>query len=296
MPKQENVELTWKSNCLLGESPIWCDNTQSLFFIDIVGKKILRWKDSHKKDFYTTSKEPGSIVLSNQSGTILCAMEHELCSVYLNKDNFSYKTHFIFNELKENRMNDGKCDPAGRFWVASMNKTCQDNSGKVWRINRDFSCKEMIGGFSVGNGFGWNPEGTIMYFTDSEKRVIYSYMYDLSTGDLGARSVFAKIPIILGKPDGLAVDSDGFVWSAHWDGWRVTRYQPDGKIDRVIKMPVPRPTSIAFGGKDLDILFITSASVGLRKKDITNAPLSGSLFSLKLDTAGLRSYSFGEEG
>jgi sugar lactone lactonase YvrE len=125
-----------------------------------------------------------------------------------------------------------------------------------------------------------------MYFTDSGARRIYLYDFDLARGEIADRRIFVQLPEGGGVPDGLAVDAEGFVWSAHWDGWRVTRYDPDGKVDRVVEMPVPRPTSCCFGGPDLATLFVTSARIRLSARQLADAPLSGGVFALRAGVRG----------
>jgi sugar lactone lactonase YvrE len=132
-----------------------------------------------------------------------------------------------------------------------------------------------------------------MYFTDSMVRTIWTYEFDPATGALGERRVFATLAANDGVPDGLTVDSEGFVWSAVWDGWRVLRYAPDGTIERTIRMPVQRPSSCMFGGPDLKTLYITSACVELGWDALKNGPLAGSLFALSTDVAGLPEAPFG---
>ena len=190
-------------------------------------------------------------------------------------------------------MNDGKCDPKGRFWFASMDGHCHRQTGSLWCMGLGGEIHKKVDGVIVGNGLGWSPGGQKMYFTDSENRTIYQYLYDLENGVLGERSVFAAVAKGKGLPDGLAVDQEGFVWSAHWDGWRITRYSPEGEVDRVIMMPVPRPTSVAFGGAQLDTLFITSASHQLTSAQLDAAPLSGALFAFKPGVYGCPVAPFG---
>jgi sugar lactone lactonase YvrE len=125
-----------------------------------------------------------------------------------------------------------------------------------------------------------------MYFTDSVNKTIYVYDFNLEDGTIKNKSVFAKVSHADGFPDGLTVDSQGFIWSAHWDGWRVTRYNPNGLVDMIVELPVPRPTSVAFGGANLSSLFITSASFGLSTELINKAPLSGAIFAYDSHISG----------
>jgi sugar lactone lactonase YvrE len=150
----------------------------------------------------------------------------------------------------------------------------------------------METGIQISNGIGWSPNHKIMYYTDSPLRVIYIYDYDLESGSITNRRNFANVPAEDGFPDGLTVDSEGFVWSAHWDGWRITRYDPEGKIERVIYLPVQRPTSCTFGGRELDQLFITSAWTGLSTTDRLEQPLAGDLFLVYADVKGQKEFKF----
>jgi sugar lactone lactonase YvrE len=186
-----------------------------------------------------------------------------------------------------NRFNDGKCDRRGRFWAATMAIDTQPGEGSLYRLDTDGRVSRMDTGFHVSNGLGWSPDNRRFYFTDSGPKRIYVYDFDLEGGAVENRRTFVQVPDGVGVPDGLAVDAEGFVWSAHWDGWCVTRYDPDGKVDRVINLPVPRPTSCAFGGPDLTTLYITSARIRLSAGQLAEAPLSGSVFALQSGIRGL---------
>jgi sugar lactone lactonase YvrE len=144
----------------------------------------------------------------------------------------------------------------------------------------------MLDDIGVSNGLDWSPDGTTLYYTDSMRRLIWRFPFDMQSGTLGPREVFANVPQDQGCPDGLTVDAEGFVWSAHWNGWRVTRYDPDGRVERVLRLPVPRVTSLCFGGPDLDTLYMTSALIGLTSEQLLEAPLSGALFSCQPGVTG----------
>ena len=187
------------------------------------------------------------------------------------------------------RFNDGKVDPRGRFWAGTLG---EDNQSCLYKLDPDGSVQIMETGIQISNGLGWSPDLKTMYYTDSPLRVIYAYDFDLNSGSINNRRKFVKVPREDGFPDGLTVDSEGFIWSAHWDGWRVTRYDPDGKIERVIYLPVQRPTSCAFGGPDLDQLFITSAWTGLSETERQEQPLAGDLFLVHGEVKGRKEYDF----
>jgi sugar lactone lactonase YvrE len=192
-----------------------------------------------------------------------------------------------------NRFNDGKVDRAGRFWGGTMDNQCLQATGSLYRVDRDLSVHCLDSGFICSNGIGWSPDNQTMYFTDSMVRTIWAYEFDLGSGAMGPRRVFAQLSDRDGYPDGLTVDSEGFVWSAVWDGWRLIRYAPDGAIEREIRMPVQRPSSCMFGDPDLKTLFITSACVELGWSALKEGPLAGGLFALRTRVAGLPEMPFG---
>jgi sugar lactone lactonase YvrE len=271
--------VAWASNCLLGESPVWNEDERALYFVDIKGRNLYRWSELGRREIFRLTSETGAIVRA-ACGGLIAAQRSGFATLLLDPwSEIAIGAPVI--ERNENRLNDGKCDAAGRFWVASMDDECKQASGKIWSLELDGTVRCHRGGFVVGNGFGWSSDSRTMYFTDSENRKILAYEFDLLSGSLGASRCFAEIPPEAGYPDGLVVDADDCVWSAHWDGWRITRYRPDGVIDRIIPMPVPRPTSLAFGGDDMQTLFVTSARIGLLPESLDAAPLSGALFTLK---------------
>ncbi|MNL27325.1 L-arabinolactonase [compost metagenome] len=166
-------------------------------------------------------------------------------------------------------------------------------TGALYRIDETGAFERKEGGIIVSNGLGWSPDGRTFYFVDTVPGLIHAYDFNPATGTLSARREFARIPVADGRPDGLAVDAEGGVWCAIWDGWCVRRYLPNGKLDQVIDMPVPRPSSIAFGGPDLSTLFITSARTRLPASTLADAPLSGGLFSCRPGVAGAHISLFG---
>jgi sugar lactone lactonase YvrE len=160
------------------------------------------------------------------------------------------------------------------------------NRGALWRIDASGTAEKMDDGFHICNGLGWSPDDTRMYFTDSGKRKIWVYDYDIDAGRIANRRLFAETPEETGVPDGLAVDAEGHVWSANWDGWSITRYAPDGQVNKMINLPVPRPTSCAFGGPDMTTLYITTARIRLSASVLLEAPLSGSVLAVETGVRG----------
>jgi sugar lactone lactonase YvrE len=186
-----------------------------------------------------------------------------------------------------NRYNDGKCDRAGRFWTGTMGLTGASGQDKLYRFDPGHGLAAADAGFSLCNGMGWSPDNSRFYLVDSRARRIYVYDFDLANGTIENRRVFAEIPEQLGVPDGLTVDAEACVWVAIYGGWRLTRYDPAGRVERVLMLPVPLVTSCAFGGSDLRTLYVTSARRGLSPRALAKAPLSGSLLALESGVPGL---------
>jgi sugar lactone lactonase YvrE len=290
MSDPEVPRCIWNLGALLGEGPLWSSRESCLYFLDIKRPALHRWSEVGKGETIPLKNETGAIAL-RECGELVAAMR----SGFALLDPRTGKAELLASpeaDLPDNRFNDGECDPQGRFWAASMDDRGKVPSGQLWRLSSDGRIERKAGGFIVGNGLGWSLDGGTMYFTDSENRTILAYDFDQTLGELGSPRIFARTQDGEGLPDGLTVDAEDHVWSAHWDGWRVTRYRPDGSIERVIDCPVPRPTSLAFGGRDLDRLYITSASIDLSKEQLAAAPLSGGLFEMMPGVRGRPSFPF----
>jgi sugar lactone lactonase YvrE len=186
------------------------------------------------------------------------------------------------------RFNDAATDIRGRLWVGTLNEANPKGpDGELFCLQADGSCAVMDKDITVANGMGWSPDRKTMYLTDTFRYSVYAYNYDAEAGTIANRRTFVQTSPDGGLPDGLTVDSEGFVWSAFWGGWKVVRYNPEGKVDREYRVPVPNPSSCAFGGKRLDELYITTASLGLGKEEQERHPQSGDLFCLKAGIVGM---------
>jgi len=194
--------------------------------------------------------------------------------------------------LPENRLNDGKCDPAGRFWCASMNPESGIAEGSLYVLDGALRCRKLHDGYFTPNGLAWSPDGGTMYFADTRRGTIYAFAFDVATGSLGERRVFADVGALPGGPDGATVDADGFLWSAQFDGACVIRYDPCGRMDRVVRLPVTRPASCTFGGADLRTLFVTTATRGLDAEQRRAEPMAGRVLALDVGVAGMPPVAF----
>lgn len=182
------------------------------------------------------------------------------------------------------RMNDGACDPRGRFWAGTMAYDEAPGAGCLYRLELDGSCTQVLTGLTISNGIGWSPDGTTMYLADSGTRDIDAFDFDPATGDLGSRRTVVHVNAADAVPDGLTVDDRGDIWVALWNGGALARYHPDGSLLATIPLPVDRPTSCAFGGTDRATLFVTTAREGLSPAALARQPDAGRL--LRLDSLG----------
>jgi sugar lactone lactonase YvrE len=274
---------------ILGEGPIWVPVEGALYWVDIDGKKIQRFFPKNRKyeSFSVTKKV--SVLAPYKNGGFIVGAEDGLYSW----DTGTNQLDFIFHPEagKSNaRFNDGKVDRGGRFWVGTM--TPEGATSALYRLefNRlegDLSIKKMIEDVTISNGIGWSPNNEIMYYVDSLRYRVFKFDFDLKSGEISKRRVFYKSNAKLGVPDGLTVDSEGYIWLAIYDGWKIIRINPSGKVDAEINMPVSRPSSCAFGGKNLDMLYITSISEGLNEEQQEEQPLAGDLFVVQTDSRGI---------
>ncbi len=280
------LRCVWNERAVLGEGPVWHPTERRLYFVDIKGKAVHRCDPvGGAREAFALPEEPGCLALRARGGLVV-ALRSGLAFF----DPASGALERIVapeSDLPGNRFNDGACDRRGRFFAATMDDAEARPTGSLYCLSPDLRLRRLLGGFVVPNGIGWSPDDRTLYFTDSVEREILAFSYDPQTGNIADRRVFAVVAADAGFPDGLAVDAQGYVWSAHWDGWCVTRYDPDGIVDRVVRLPVPRPTSCAFGGAALDRLYVTSASVGLSAAQLKAAPQSGGVFELDAGVAGL---------
>ena len=287
------LEHVLASQNTLGEGPVWSVKEQALYWVDIQGHTIHRLQpETGEHQIFPVSvavgvlalRQGGGFVLATKRGFALWDMQTQALNFLVDPE--AGQVH--------KRFNDGAVDCRGRFWAASMSEDeeKQEPVGVLYRLDPDSSMHVMETGLIVPNGIGWSPDNTIMYFTDSPKHIIYAYDFDQTTGTIEHRRPFIHTPEEQGAPDGLTVDSEGYVWSACWGGAKIVRYAPDGKVERVIKVPVWQPSSCVFGGKDLNELYITSAQKGLSDEQRKAYPLSGDVFRVKTDIRGLEKFLF----
>jgi sugar lactone lactonase YvrE len=196
-------------------------------------------------------------------------------------------------DLQDQRMNDGKCDPAGRFWAGTMALDKRRGAGALYRLDADGRVHRMLDEVSISNGLDWSNDGRLMYYVDTPTRSVDVFDFDVATGAIANRRSLARVEPDEGWPDGLTLDADGYIWVALWCGAAVRRYAPDGTLDRVVAVPTTYPTSCAFGGSDLGDLYITTAATALTPDERLREPLAGGLFRCRPGVHGRPAHRFG---
>jgi sugar lactone lactonase YvrE len=272
----------------LGEGPCWSPQDGRLYWFDIKAAK-LSWLTPGVAGFESVDLPfRASAAAVRAAGGLMLATERGL-AVFDPGAGAAALTDPV--ALPEGfRSNDGKIDPQGRFWWSSMDDADGARPGAIFVTEAHGRPRQAIDGIHIANSLAFSADGATMYLADSLKDTIWAY----DAGDLGRRRVFATTTDGA-SPDGAAMDADGFLWSAHWGGSRVVRYAPDGRVDRIVAMPVRQPTCCAFGGPDLATLYVTSAWDGLSPEDHAAQPLAGCVFAFEPGVRGQPLPAFGTQ-
>jgi sugar lactone lactonase YvrE len=292
------MEVFDRRVCQVGEGPHWDDRTGRVYWVDILGRSVL-WRElaTGHTGAIATPGHVGAAVPREGGGLVLCLPAGPMLL-----DSDGGRTHpGTFAEADaavgrprtgegpQLRANDAKADPAGRLWLGTMAYDETPGAGALYRLDPGAPVPvRVLDGVTISNGLGWSPDATLMYYVDTPERLINLFDYDLSTGEISGRRVFAGLEPGAGDPDGLCVDAAGGVWVALYGGGAVRRYAPDGTLDRVVEVGTPRTTACAFAGPDLDLLVITTASVGVSTTGagLTYVHRPGDVVGLPVDRFG----------
>ncbi len=270
---------------LLGEGPLWHPQEKLLYWVDAFGRMYLTYDPASGRIQRHPVEEFLISLAFRASGGLLLASDSRLAFRGDAEGGLQPVLEAPF-EVARVRFNDGRVDPAGRYFVGSMHRAESEPLGALYRLDPDRSLRRLQEGIITSNGLGWSPDCATFYHTDSIRKTIYSYEYDAGGGQIANRRAFVSSQEEPGVPDGLAVDAEGCVWSCRWDGGKIARYDPAGRKMLEVPLPVTRPTSCAFGGEGLDTLYVTSARHGLPEGDLREHPQSGDLFCLRAGVSG----------
>ncbi len=265
----------------LGEGPVWDEKQQRVIWLDILNGKVHSFRpETSEYSFFETGQLTGAVVLTDR-GTFLAALQNGFYEI---DETEGIVAHIGDPEshLPDNRFNDGKCDPNGRFWAGTMHIPETETSGNLYMLDTDGGIHPKLSGIGCSNGLAWNARRDTLYYIDSPTREVVAFDFNPDTAEIANRRVILTIPEGGGFPDGMTIDEEDKLWVALWDGWKIIRVDPSkGDVISQIDLPAARITSAVFGGPDYSDLYITSARVGLTEEQLEEQPLAGSLFVVK---------------
>ena len=284
------VHVAFAALAEIGECPIWCHRTQSLWWIDVF-KGLIHNSADPQSPLHALPAPLGSIGLL-RAGGLVAATSRGIVLIGGDRQN----PEFIADPIGDHetyRFNDGKVDPMGRFWIGTMRRD-GTKDGELWAVSRSGRTQKLLEGLSLSNGMGWSPDGRRFFHIDSNRRTLTAFDCDLDQPALSNGSIIHSFDDSGGsKPDGLAVSQDGDLWIAIWGNSRILRLSPTGAIKADLKLPVSRPASCAFGGPDMRTFFVTTARYGLSVDELNQEPASGSILSIQTGVEGLPTALFG---
>lgn len=272
---------------VLGEGPMWSVAEGVLYWIDIVGRCILRLTpEMGKVDVRKLPYAPSAVIPRERGGLLLVTKKGMATLRFDEPEIVSLPVPLV--DFGTQVFNDAKCDSAGRLWVGTRDLHVKEPNGGLFRMDADLSMHRHSSGFVVSNGIAWAEDGRLMYHVDSKPGRIDACDFDPATGTLSNRRVFRDYAHggAQAIPDGCVTDAEGGLWVAEVGDWHIRRYSPDGKLDREIRLPVQKPTSVMFGGADLRTLYVTSMRFGLTDEQLAGQPLAGSLLRLDVGVKG----------
>lgn len=286
--------------CTIGEGILWDAHAGYLWWVDVpMPSRLFRFDPANDRLETWDMGEMITSVAVRENGKGLIIASHGGLNIF---DPVNPVLQRILDPepMKPfNRSNDGAADPAGRYWLGTMqNNIAPDgtgmaivsNSGALYRIDTDLSCHTMATDITIANTICWSPDASIMYSTDTATGTMFAYDFNLATGAISNKRDFARFD--RGHPDGSTVDAEGYLWNARWDGSCVVRFAPDGSVDRVIEVPAAQVTNCTFGGNDLSTLYITTARYELDAEGLAATPDAGNIFAVKTGVRGLADNRF----
>ncbi|MEO2045064.1 MAG: SMP-30/gluconolactonase/LRE family protein [Pirellulales bacterium] len=278
-------------SALLGEGPCWHAEEKVLYWVDILGKNLHRYDPLSKTDHTWQFDQTVGTVAPRTSGGLLLALRHGFA--FFDSSSGKIEQLAPVEPNLKTRFNDGKCDPRGRFWCGTMDLQEKESIGNFYRMDANQAITKIASNIGVSNGMGWSPDHSTMYYIDSPTRCVFSFDYDLETGDVANRRVALELSEDQGYPDGMTVDNEGMIWLAHWGAARICRWSPTtGTVLERYDTPAPHTSACCFGGKDLSDLYITTARDGLTDTQLEDFPESGCLFRLKTSVCGSPTFAY----
>ncbi len=288
-----DVQCVLPAEAQLGECPLWSSDEALLYWVDIDGCAVHAFDPATQTDrAWPLAARPGAIALTVVKSRLLLAMENELG--WLNLESGKFTRWMTLEESRPGiRLNDGRCDPVGRFWVGGMfvPTSARRFEGLLHRVEQDGDFETVRSKVGVSNGLAFSPDGDVMYWADTLRETVWAYDYDLDSGHRTNERVFLDFGSLAGRPDGACVDETGCYWVACVGGSAILRVTPRGEVDRLVELPVERPSMTAFGGPDLDTVFVTT--IGRRNPDSPEPGEPGGIYAFRAGVRGLPEPRFG---
>jgi len=288
----QSAELVLDAKATLGEGAIWDADRRVLYWVDIIGCQVHVYDPASAEDRAMDVGQYVGTVVPRRSGGLMLALHHGFAGL----DPASGHVEIVADpeaHLPGNRFNDGKCDPAGRFWAGTLALEGTPEAASLYRLDADLTVHKMLGEVSCSNGIVWTQDKQTMYYIDTFLHRVDAFDYDLATGAISGRRTAFEVPSEMGYPDGSTLDSEGMLWVALWQGAAVSRWNPaTGELLQVADVPAPNVTSCAFGGPNLDQLYITTARDGMSEGALEQYPLAGGLFCADVGVTGLPADGF----
>lgn len=286
------AELLLDAHAELGEGPAWEAATRTLYWVDILAGCVHAFDTDTKRDDRFDLGQPVGCLAPRRIGGLILALRFGFATLSLPA---GILTNLATPEadMPHNRFNDGKCDPAGRFLAGSMDLNAGQPTGALYSLSPAGQVTRLRDKVTISNGLTWSPDYKTFYYIDTPTRQVLAYDYDLETGSIANPRPVIFVPPEMGLPDGMTSDLEGNLWIALWDGAAVSVWNPArGRLIRTISIPAQRPTACVFGGEKMDVLYVTSARLGLDKAALSRYPHSGGLFRVQTDTQGLPTFPF----
>jgi sugar lactone lactonase YvrE len=281
-----NPELLYDAKASLGEGPIWDARTQTLYWLDILNKRIYAGAD-----ILVELDEFIGCIAPRKSGGLVLTKRFSFASLELDPVRATLFQPLV-DEPTNNRFNDGKCDPRGRFLAGTMDMNESDPNGSLYSFDGK-SVTKILGDVTISNGMAWSRDHKTFYYIDTPTRIVRAFDYDLETGAIANPRKAIYVPEALGWPDGMTSDTQGNLWIAMWGGAKMTKWNPNtGELLEQIPVPAKNVSSCVFGGKNMNELYMTSARKGLDEATLTQYPLTGGVFRLETNVEGMPTFEF----
>jgi sugar lactone lactonase YvrE len=294
MLKTSKPQLLLDAQAELGEGPFWDSAQNSLGWLDILKGRLHRYHPDTGRDEFIELGQPVGCAAPCRTGRLILGLKNGLAFFDRETQQLDWIAH-PEPDLPNNRFNDGKCGPDGRFLAGTMDMGEQNPSGALYSLSPDGTFRTLKKDVRISNGLAWSADGKTLYYIDTPTREIMAYEYDLASGAIANPRVVVRVPEKLGWPDGMTSDRQGRLWVALWGGAALTVWDAEkGQLLEKIDFPAKNITSCAFGGSRQDTLYVTSARIGLDGAGLTAFPASGGLFRMQTNTEGMPTFAFGD--